>query len=53
MDDQVRQTGQHAEDTDAGSSGAKEREVRSIKERLRLPLMIGVPLLAAGVGLYF
>src|SRR6185437_12791140 len=53
MDDQVRQTGQHAENTDAGSSGAKEREVRSPKERLRLPLMIGVPLLAAGVGLYF
>lgn len=53
MDDRVREAGRQTETTEAGPQGARTREPRSLKERLRLPLMIGVPLLAAGVGLYY
>jgi membrane fusion protein, multidrug efflux system len=52
MDEQVREAGRQAEDTQTRGA-VRDREPRSLKERLRLPLMIGVPLLAAGVGLYY
>ncbi|MGH8217344.1 MAG: HlyD family secretion protein [Steroidobacteraceae bacterium] len=53
MDDEVREAGGRAENTEGGRRGTSGREPRPLRERLRLPLMVGVPLLAAGVGLYF
>lgn len=53
MDDQVREPGRGAEGAGSVEPGRRDREPRSLKERLRLPLMIGVPLLAAGAGLYY
>ncbi len=53
MDDQVRESGRQAGERDAGRPGMPDRPPRSLKERLRLPLMVGLPLLAASVGLYY
>ena len=53
MDDRVRVPGGQAENAESVGPGSPERRSRPLKERLRLPLMIGVPLLAVGVGLYF
>ena len=53
MDDQVRESGREAEEKDAGRPGTPDHEPPSLKERLRLPLMIGLPLLVVGVGLFY
>lgn len=53
MDDEVREAGRRPENTEAAGPRSGAREPRSLKERLRVPLMVGVPLLAAGIGVYF
>ncbi|MGH8258589.1 MAG: HlyD family secretion protein [Steroidobacteraceae bacterium] len=65
MDEQVRETerephvearaGRTANATAAGRSPESDGEPpqRPLRERLRLPLMVGVPLLLAGAGLYY
>ena len=53
MDDRVRAAGGRAEDAQTEGPERREPPSRPLKERLRLPLMIGVPLLAAAVGLYY
>ncbi len=54
MDDQVREAGREAEDSGVDAVDRHDgKPSRSLRERLRLPLMIGVPLLAVAAGVYY